>query len=206
MAKQPIKKAAGQSVEEMAEQMMDIPEENRLYSTRKGNYKEISDQLKQEALAACIDQQLTLLEQSKQRGKVNLDSVDELEATAKAYMASCRIAGVFPTMMGFAAACGYSRKAIYDYINSHSGKKSAQYLDSLRSSWAAIVAQMGLARQCSESVSIFILKNSGQGMTDRAEFDVLARNNNALPEVDAEELQKRIQMYCMLDDETGGLI
>ena len=101
--------------------------------------------------------------------------------TATTYMTSCKQAGVYPTMLGFAAACGYSRKTIYEYINHNTGK-SAQYLDNLRSSWAAIIAQMGLARQCSESVSIFLLKNSGQNMADRAEIDIAPKASSPLGE------------------------
>lgn len=66
------------------------------------------------------------------------------------------------------------------------------YLDGLRSSWAAIIAQMGLARQCSESVSIFLLKNSGQGMADRAEIDIAPKKENPLGErKDPEELRRK---------------
>lgn len=181
MAKAPIKKEAGQTVEEMTAQLAGSADGNRLYAPKKGNYKEISDQLKSEALGAAIDQQLGLLATAKQRGRVDLNNVDEMEAIATAYMTSCKQAGVYPTMLGFAAACGYSRKTIYEYINRNTGK-SAQYLDNLRSSWAAIIAQMGLARQCSESVSIFLLKNSGQNMADRAEIDIAPKASSPLGE------------------------
>lgn len=181
MAKAPIKKEAGQSVEEMTAQLAGSADGNRLYAPKKGNYKEISDQLKSEALGAAIDQQLVLLATAKKRGRVDLNNIDEVEATATAYMTSCKQAGVYPTMLGFAAACGYSRKTIYEYISRNTGK-SAQYLDNLRSSWAAIIAQMGLARQCSESVSIFLLKNSGQNMADRAEIDIAPKASSPLGE------------------------
>ena len=191
MPNNPIKKAAGQSVEEMTAQLAGSAEGNRLYTPKAGNYKEVSDQLKAEALGAAIDQQLALLAAAKRRGRVDLDNVDEVEATATAYMTSCKRAGVYPTMLGFSAACGYSRKAIYEYISRHSGK-SADYLDGLRSSWAAIIAQMGLARQCSESVSIFLLKNCGQGMADRAEIDIAPKTENPLGEIkDPEELRRK---------------
>lgn len=181
MPKTPIRKEAGQTVEEMTAQLAGSADGNRLYAPKKGNYKEISDQLKSEALGAAIDQQLVLLATAKKRGRVDLNNIDEVEATATAYMTSCKQAGVYPTMLGFAAACGYSRKTIYEYIN-HSTGKSAQYLDNLRSSWAAIIAQMGLARQCSESVSIFLLKNSGQNMADRAEIDIAPKTSSPLGE------------------------
>ncbi|MBD9220761.1 MAG: hypothetical protein EGQ46_01135 [Clostridiales bacterium] len=191
MPNNPIKKAAGQTVEEMTSQLAGSREGNRLYTPKQGTYKEISDALKAEALDSIIDQQLELLATAKRRGRVNLNNVDEGEATATAYMTSCKQAGVYPTMLGFAAACGYSRKSIYEFISKNRGK-SVDYLDGLRSSWAAIIAQMGLARQCSESVSIFLLKNSGQGMADKAEIDIAPKVENPLGErTDPEELRRK---------------
>lgn len=191
MPNKPIKKAAGQTVEEMTSQLAGSREGNRLYTPKQGTYKEISDALKAEALDSIIDQQLELLATAKRRGRVNLNNVDEVEATATAYMTSCKQAGVYPTMLGFAAACGYSRKSVYEFISKNRGK-SVDYLDGLRSSWAAIIAQMGLARQCSESVSIFLLKNSGQGMADKAEIDIAPKVENPLGErIDPEELRRK---------------
>lgn len=191
MPNNPIKKAAGQTVEEMTSQLAGSREGNRLYTPKQGTYKEISDALKAEALDSIIDQQLELLATAKRRGRVNLNNVDEVEATATVYMTSCKQAGVYPTMLGFAAACGYSRKSIYEFISKNRGK-SVDYLDGLRSSWAAIIAQMGLARQCSESVSIFLLKNSGQGMADKAEIDIAPKVENPLGErIDPEELRRK---------------
>lgn len=191
MSTSPIRKAAGQSVEEMTAQLAGSKEGNHLYTPKAGTYKEVSDALKAEALDAAIDHQLELLAAAKRRGRVNLNDVDEVEATATAYMTSCKRAGVYPTMLGFAAACGYSRKAIYEYIARHNGK-TVDYLDGLRSSWAAIVAHMGLTRQCSESVSIFLLKNCGQGMADRAEIDIAPKTENPLGETkDPEELRRK---------------
>ena len=165
MSTSPIRKAAGQSVEEMTAQLAGSKEGNRLYTPKAGTYKEVSDALKAEALDAAIDHQLELLAAAKRRGRVNLNDVDEVEATATAYMTSCKRAGVYPTMLGFAAACGYSRKAIYEYIARHSGK-SADYLDGLRS--------------------------SGQGMADRAEIDIAPKTENPLGEQkDPEELRRK---------------
>ena len=114
MSTSPIRKAAGQSVEEMTAQLAGSKEGNRLYTPKAGTYKEVSDALKAEALDAAIAHQLELQAAAKRRGRGNLNDVDEVEATATAYMTSCKRAGVYPTMLGFAAACGYSRKAIYE--------------------------------------------------------------------------------------------
>lgn len=183
MEKRPIKREAGQSAEEMAVQMMGQQAGNHLYESstnRRGNYKEISDQLKTEALANAVDHQMRLMQQARERGRVDLDSLDEVTATAETYMKSCKMAGVFPTMLGFAAACGMSRMTLYRYIDAHPNSEVTQYLDALRSSWAAILAQMGLSRQASESVSIFLLKNTAQGLTDRTEVDISAKSTAPL--------------------------
>ena len=58
MPNNPIKKAAGQTVEEMTSQLASSREGNRLYTPKQGTDKEISDQLKCEALDSIIDQQL----------------------------------------------------------------------------------------------------------------------------------------------------
>ena len=65
MSNSPIKRAAGQTVEEMTAQLAGSREGNRLYTPKQGTYKEISDQLKSEALDSIIDQQLDLLATAK---------------------------------------------------------------------------------------------------------------------------------------------
>lgn len=197
----PIKRKAGQTPEEMALQMAETQAGNRMYadsSNRRGNYKEISDQLKQEALTAAIYQQMELLQAVKERGRIDLDDLDEVTATAETYMLACQQSGTFPTMLGFSAACGYSRMSVYRYIDAHPGTRVTQYLDALRSSWGAIIAQMGLARQCSESVSIFLLKNIGQGLTDKQDIDVTARSVEPIEPLSVDEIAAK---YSQLPDD-----
>lgn len=181
----PIRKGAGQSAQDMAGAMIEAKIGNQLYSPkpRRGSYNEVSAELKAEALDTAIDHQLSLLQRVKERGRIDLDNIDEVSATAEEYMTACKTAGVYPSMLGFAAACGYSRQWIYSYIRTHSNE-TARYLDNLRSAWAAIIQQMALSRQCSEAVGIFILKNSGQGLTDKTELDVTASPYKAEPSLD----------------------
>ena len=196
MATQPIRRAAGQTSDEMAAQMVGVQDSNRLYDStpRRGTYKEVSDQLKAEALGAAVDQQMALLRRVRERGRVNLNDLDEVELTADNYMRSCKQAGIFPTMLGFSAACGYSRKRVYEYLDGHDNQTS-QYIDALRTSWAAILASMGLARQASEAVAIFLLKNSGQGMSDRVEIAPIQAPEPPLgAEITAEEIAKKYEL------------
>ena len=173
--KQPIKRAAGQTVEEMAIQLQHNAADNRL--NRKPIYKEISEQMKAEALATAIDQHTTLLQRLRERGRVDLNNVDEIAEIANNYMQSCKSANVYPSLLGFSAALGYSRQHLYRYLEAHDNE-TTRYIDALRSSWAAILAQAGLTRRASEPIVIFMLKNSGQGLRDQNEITVASSDNS----------------------------
>ena len=173
MAKLPLEKRAGQTVEEMACQMEAAKQGNRLYN-------QVSAELKTQQFADALNQQMELLAGVKKNGKIDLDDLAAVEATATRYLESCRRANVVPTILGLSAALGYSRKAVWEFITRHPESRSAQYLDALRSAFAAVLAQLGLSRNCSEAVSIFLLKNSGQGLTDKTEIDLAAHQESPL--------------------------
>lgn len=185
MAKSPIERKAGQSIEEMTAQMQEAKQGNRLYN-------QVSAELKAQQFDAIIGQQLELLAGVREDGKIDLDNLAAVEATATRYIESCKRAGVVPTILGLSAALGYSRKTVWQYITQHPESRTAQYLDALRSAFAAVLAQLGLTRNTSEAVSIFLLKNSGQGLVDRAEIDLAARQESPLGEkADPEALRRK---------------
>ena len=185
MAKSPIERKAGQTVEEMTAQMQEAKQGNRLYN-------QVSAELKNQQFAAALDQQIELLAGVRKDGKIDLDNLAAVEATATRYIESCKRAGVVPTILGLSAALGYSRKTVWQYITQHPESRSAQYLDALRSAFAAVLAQLGLSRNCSEAVSIFLLKNSGQGLTDKTELDISAHQESPLGEkTSTEELRRK---------------
>ena len=188
MGKSPIKRAAGQTVEEMACQMEASKAGNKMY---KKTYGEVASELKSEALSAALEQQMYLMGVAADRGRVNLDDLEELKAATEIYLKSCQISGTFPTFLAYSASLGYSRQAVYAYISRHT-TKTAEFLDNLRSSFAAIVAEMGLKRACSEALAIFLLKNSGQGLADRTEIDLAAHQESPLGEkISTEELKRK---------------
>ena len=185
MAKSPIERKAGQTVEEMTAQMQEARQGNRLYN-------QVSAELKTQQFADALNQQMELLAGVKKNGKIDLDDLAAVEATATRYLESCRRANVVPTILGLSAALGYSRKAVWEFITRHPESRSAQYLDALRSAFAAVLAQLGLSRNCSEAVSIFLLKNSGQGLTDKTEIDLAAHQESPLGEkADPEALRRK---------------
>ena len=189
MAKSPIERKAGQTVEEMTAQMQEAKQNNRMY---KAQYNEVAAELKAQQFADALNQQVELLAGVKKNGKIDLNDIAAVEATATRYIESCKRAGVVPTILGLSAALGYSRKTVWQYITQHPESRTAQYLDALRSAFAAVLAQLGLSRNCSEAVSIFLLKNSGQGLTDKTEVDISAHQESPLGEkISTEELKRK---------------
>ena len=189
MAKSPIERKAGQTVEEMTAQMQEAKQNNRMY---KAQYNEVAAELKAQQFADALNQQVELLAGVKKNGKIDLNDIAAVEATATRYIESCKRAGVVPTILGLSAALGYSRKTVWQYITQHPESRTAQYLDALRSAFAAVLAQLGLSRNCSEAVSIFLLKNSGQGLTDKTEIDLAAHQESPLGEkADPEALRRK---------------
>ena len=161
---------------------------NKMY---RKTYGEVASELKSEALSAALEQQMYLMGVAADRGRVNLDDLEELKAATEIYLKSCQISGTFPTFLAYSASLGYSRQAVYAYISRHT-TKTAEFLDNLRSSFAAIVAEMGLKRACSEALAIFLLKNSGQGLTDKTELDISAHQESPLGEkISTEELKRK---------------
>lgn len=186
MSREAMTRGAGRTAEEMAQELTVSQQGSRLYKNR--NYKEVSDELKAEALSNAIAHQMELLQTARRRGRVDLSNVHEVEAAAAQYMEACKLSNTYPTLLGFSASMGLSRIAVYRYLDRHPHSETAQFIDALRSSWAAILAQMGLTRQASEAVSIFLLKNSSQGLSDKAELDVTARRDDDEPKMSAEQI------------------
>lgn len=188
MAKSPIERKAGQTVEEMTAQMQEAKQGNRLY---KAQYNEVSAQIKAQQFDAIIGQQLELLAGVRKDGRVDLNNLEAVQATAERYLRSCQLSGIAPTMMALSAALGYCRKSLWQYISNNPETPSGRYLSILQTTFAAILAQLGLTRNTSEAVSIFLLKNSGQGLVDRAEVDISAKAESPLGEKTSTEELKR---------------
>lgn len=180
----PLKREANQGIEAMTEQLKRHKEGR---SSKSRLYPEISNELKQRALDTAIAQQQELLARAHDRGRVDLNDLDEVKAATHEYLESCKQAGVIPSFLGLAPALGHSRQMVYRYINTHT-TESAEFLDTLRSSFAAVVLQMGMSRVCSEATSIFILKNCGQGMADKVDISAQALPPDERKEMTEDEI------------------
>lgn len=163
----PMERRANQSVSEMAAQLQETSARNKLNKA----YPEIAQEIKTKTLAAVIDSTNELMENVSRNGRINLDDLAAVKETAARYTEACKRANVIPGISGFSAACGFSRQYIHRYID-QGRTESARYMDALRTAWSAVLEQMTLTRMCSEPTGIFLMKNSGTGMTDRADLSV----------------------------------
>ena len=137
-------------------------------------YGEISAELKAESLAAAIEQQQAFLQEAFKRGKADLNNADEVQGVCMAYLEACKLSATVPTLAGLASALGVSRSRVYKYLSDHPGTESAAIIDRFRSSCASILATGALSRVLDNSTAIFLLKNSGQGFSDKSELEVTA--------------------------------
>ena len=76
---------------------------------------------------------------------------------------------------------------------------STQYLDQLRSAFAAIIAQASLTKQSDPATSIFLLKNSAQGMSDKLQLEAVQSSDPLGEKMTADEIMAKYS--DMVEDE-----
>lgn len=171
----PVERRAGQTIKEMSDQLIEAYKDSKLLSPVAN--KEISEQMRQARIMASIEQKRQMLMQMKERGKVDLGNYEEVELTLNNYLSACEEAGVIPNFLGFCAAMGYTRRnlsyAIEGHIK-HADRRAMDLVEAARVSFAAVLAEAALNRAVSEPTAIFLLKNTGQGLTDRQEISFQA--------------------------------
>ena len=163
----PMRRAANQSISEMAAQLQETSAGNKLNKS----YPEISAAVKAQTLAAAIDTTEQMMQDVAEHGRVDLNDLQAVRSTASRYLAACKQASVVPGMSGLACALGISRQRLYRFIADDKGE-SAKYLDALRTGWSAILEQVTLSRTVSEACGIFLLKNAGTDLSDRTDMNM----------------------------------
>lgn len=165
-------------------------------------YPEVAAEVKAEALQSSIAHQRSILEAAYQRGRIDLNDTETVKAQAMEFMRACEDACVFPTMLSFSACLGVSRQRVYRYIAENPRSDTTAFLDQLRSSWAAIIAQAALSKMADGPTSIFLLKNSGQNLTDRQELELSQKPADPLGDIDEEAIKaEMIAKYSDLPED-----
>lgn len=160
----PMRRIAGQTPEEMAEALAERgPSERLIRSSSTGNEE------RDARIEAIVAHELILLDDLRRRGRVRLENTEEVYLTAKNYLLACGQAHVTPNNLGFAAACGWPRQRLDEWVRRNPDHESAQLINALKTSWAATLAQMALERSYDNATTIFLLRNAGLGLTNEDE-------------------------------------
>lgn len=127
-----------------------------------------TDEVRKSAIRKAIQSQRQLLRATE---RIDISDLSALQEKAQLYMSSCEAAGVLPNLEGLASICGFSRQWLYEYLREHHDAVSARFIDSLRLAWSSLRISLAESKNLDPAVSIFILKNSGLGFSDRQEIE-----------------------------------
>ena len=166
-------------------------EENKLYKPRSSTaYPEVAEAVKAQKISDAVGLHKELL--SRFDHKARLEDTEAVKAVANDYLATCQASAQIPTLMGLSAALGYSRTAVYRFMAKNPYHDTTEYIDAFRSASASIIAQGSLSRTLDNATSIFLLKNSGQGLNDRQELEI-SRGLDAEPKrrIDPREIEEK---------------
>jgi len=138
---------------------------------RKGQYTEVALQVKAEGISRILKNRRALAKAVQ----VNLNDVEAVKLIADEYEKNCEANGFVPNFSGLCACLGVSRSGAYAYIQRNGDSPTAQFFDVLRTRWASVREDAMTAGYAETAASIFLLKNSGQGYSDRNELTVEAK-------------------------------
>lgn len=189
--KYPMRREAGQSVDDMAQQMRRRSAGNKL--NRAPTYGEVSAELKAETLGNVIAQTQSNLEKLGRGDRVNRVDLNDLNAVREAadnYLQACKLAAVVPSISGFSAALGYSRQWVCRIAEKQT--EVGNYMSALFAAFSSCLEQMSLMRQTDPATSIFLMKNGSVGMTDRLDVTAQAISEpTEQQEMSVDEIAKR---------------
>ena len=166
----------------------------------KGIYKEQSDRLRNAAIGKDLESKLSLLNTVENRGRIDLHDTVRVKEITGEYLKRCRDDGQIPTVMGLSAALGISRRWLNMFMAENPGHSTTAFLEVYKELSADAIAQAGLGRFISETLSIFILKNCN-GWSDRIEIEATQSAQPLGESVDRAALEQRIAGSVVLDDD-----
>ena len=176
----------------MSNQLMDVDEmAQSMVPNRRLSYKEESDILKSESLAADIDVKIDALKRTTERGKVDFNNLREVQERVFEYMTACKQATIYPSAMGLASlAFGYSTRGMNKYLAENPDTPTAQFIELVKSSFADILTNAALFRNADTTQVIFQLKNQNN-FVDRVQLEPIQSASPLGTQIDAETLAEK---------------
>ena len=163
-------------------------------------YKAESDRLRAEAVGRDLEGKILLLQDVESRGRVNMQDTDAVKEVAADYMERCRAGGLVPTVMGLSAALGVSRQWLNRFCSENPSHPTTRFIEVLKEVFADCLTQAGFGRYISESLSIFILKNTAS-MADKVELEASANTAPLGESISQEPSEEPVARAVVLDDE-----
>ena len=159
-----------------------------------------TQQIRQETVSGIVEAQARLLERAPE--KTSLNDLAAVQRVANECMIECSRLGLIPNFELLAAALGYCRRGLYDYLERHPHTETSEYIDRLRTAWASM-RQMAVDRGAADvTMSIFVLLNSGQGFTNQHQIRI---EQPAAPLPSATESDAaRARILASLPDDLDG--
>lgn len=153
-------------------------------------YPEISKELKAEAISADVNRKTAALMENTD--KVDLSDFQAVKKRTEVYLQGCADSGSFPSIMGLSSlGFGCSRQWVNEFIRTHKGHPSAEFIERLKDTFADILCNAALNRTAAETMSIFILKNTA-GFVDKVEITPGTPDGPLGPEADQLELERKL--------------
>ena len=188
----PIRRAAGQTVEEMAEQLRSAPVPAHWRAKNPENVGAMTEAVR--AALPALDTQ-----------RVPLDDTDAVREHIRRYLMACAAAGRCPLFAGLCAAMGWSRKGVYLYMRQNSASQTTRLLEWFSTVAATALETGGLSNAVNCVSAIFSLKNSNAGYADRSELELtIPFNNDSLSANDAESARRRLLDEVEAEGEENG--
>lgn len=162
-------------------------------------YKAQSDEHKSDLLQADIENRISTLKGSCNRGKINFDDFEMVKSRTFEYLEACKEACVYPSVMGLAVhGFGISRQRLSKFLSERPNSPAAEFIETVKDVMADILTNAALYRNADSVQVIFQLKNHF-GHSDRLEIEPVQKQDPLGEQLDQAALEERI-MSSVIDE------
>ena len=128
----------------------------------------------------------------KSPDRINLQDINEVKDASDAYLQHCIEHSVLPSFQGLSAFFGVSRMGLYKHLDRYRESETGRYLEKLRSLYTDCRFTAADRGSCPESLTIFLLKNGGEGYSDKSEIALVPEKPDPFNDLDAEVARARL--------------
>nr|AHF27191.1 hypothetical protein [uncultured bacterium Contig1777] len=150
-----------------------------------------TQQARRETVQTIVELSSDLLQ--KAPVQVDLHDTEAVRRSAREMMQHCAQCGILPSVELLAAACGGSRRRIYNFLQLHPDHPTSILLDQLRTAFSAARIAAVDRGAADSTMSIFLLLNSSEGFSNTHSVEIVEPRNPLA--VTAEEINAARKKY-----------